>query len=284
MVLLLQNGGINQIIRPRSRPWKRVWRVWGRSMRKCIWCSRKSPVVTFKKDAHTFPKSLGGVHICKNVCDDCNHYFGATKPNIPAIEIVLKEVVNISKYFLLYNINKIPRRKRFKSEFFNINWAKKTMKIKPRYKLKRGFQESLGRQFRWGMYKVFLEERERVLGDSHLTRFDFIRGFSRYNLGDYQIYRVKPRMGVVFVSEDITNYPSFNFTERTHEEDMKFGVYSNFLMGHNFCIPTNKFFDNFGFQDYQAYLKKTNHPFGDELIPIKYVGDVDFLFSFLKNS
>lgn len=70
-------------------------------MKLCIWCSKKENFVTFNKIAHTIPQSLGGKNICKNVCDDCNEYFGRKEFGKPAVEIALKEVLNISKYLLL---------------------------------------------------------------------------------------------------------------------------------------------------------------------------------------
>ena len=61
-------------------------------MKVCIWCSKSEDIVNFNKIAHTIPQSLGGNHICKNVCDSCNEYFGNKEFGKPAIEITLKEV------------------------------------------------------------------------------------------------------------------------------------------------------------------------------------------------
>ncbi len=115
--------------------------------------------VTFYKKAHSFPQSLGGDSICENVCDSCNGFFGSPQSYAPAIKVVLKEILNISKYLLLKQINMIPKNKRFKSEYFNLNWDKKTILLKPRYSIRKGFQEKLGRLFKSGIYKVFLEEK-----------------------------------------------------------------------------------------------------------------------------
>lgn len=126
----------------------------------CIWCSKSEPQVSFIKQAHTFPKSLGG----ENVCDSCNHFFGSPSNASPAIEVVLKEVLNVSKYSLQLSTNSI--KKRFKSEYFDFNLKSGVLKYKQKFKLRYGFQEKFIRKFKQGMFKVFLEERERQCNDA----------------------------------------------------------------------------------------------------------------------
>ncbi|WP_136466333.1 HNH endonuclease [Flagellimonas onchidii] len=252
-------------------------------MRKCIWCSRSNPQVSFDKRAHTFPKSLGGKNFCENVCDDCNHYFGSPKPLSPSVELVLKEILNISKYLLLTDTSKLPKGKRYKSEFFKIDWKRRKITAKPKYKLRRGFQEKLGRLFRRGIYKVYLEERERIKKDSHQERFNFIREFARYDLSDYPVYIFKPKFGAVLSSDELLLNPEISFAERKEEEEKNFGAHVEFLMGHVFCIPVIRNFENSSLERYQYYLRSTNHPFGVELIPIRKANDIDFTFSFLNN-
>ncbi|MBD2701707.1 hypothetical protein IC229_13735 [Spirosoma sp. BT702] len=47
-----------------------------KGIKKCIWSNQKEPRVTFNRDVHTIPQSLGGRQICPIVCDSCNSYFG----------------------------------------------------------------------------------------------------------------------------------------------------------------------------------------------------------------
>jgi len=141
-------------------------------MKTCIWCCKNESSVRFTRQAHTFPRSLEGQNICENVCDSCNLYFGSPQAKSPAVEVVLKEAFNISKFILLEHI-KQNVNKRYKSEYFNFNWKNKTIQLKPRYKLERNFQERLGRLLRRGIYKIFLEERERQKGDALLERYNF---------------------------------------------------------------------------------------------------------------
>lgn len=90
-------------------------------MRVCIWCLENESSKTFDKIAHTFPKSLGGTKTCSNVCDSCNHFFGSKKDKFPSIEIALKEILQVSKFYLNLSIKK-KNTIRYKSEYFNLNY------------------------------------------------------------------------------------------------------------------------------------------------------------------
>ena len=111
-------------------------------MKKCIWCNKTEENSSFLKKAHTFPQSLGGKNICENVCDSCNEYFGNAQPNSPSVEVVLKEILNISKFLILNQTGGIPKKMRHKSVFFNINWQKNTITVKPKYSIRKGYQEN----------------------------------------------------------------------------------------------------------------------------------------------
>lgn len=250
-------------------------------MKKCIWCSRSEDETRFLRLAHTFPQSLGGGETCENVCDDCNAYFGSAKSHSPAIEVVLKETLNLSKYLLLHSTNNAPRQ-RFKSEYFNLSKTGNRITMKPRYSIRPSFQEKIGRLFKRGLYKVFLEERERQKNDAHLDRYNFIREFARYDLNDPPVYLVKPKSKWVIFSKTDVEKPAIRFTEQSDDIDNNFRVFDYLIMGHFFCLPTSNFFTSFNIELYQKYLKKSNNPFGDELIEIRHVEDIDFTFRYLN--
>lgn len=252
------------------------------SMKRCIWCLKSEDDVSFLKKAHTFPVSLGGKSLCDNVCDICNHYFGSPTPQAPSIEVVFKEIFNLSKHILL-SYNKEKKLPRFKSEYFNFDVKKGIIRLKPRYALRQSFQEKLGRQFRRGMFKVFLEERERQRGDALDNQYNFIREFARYNLSDYPIYYFKPKLPVIFFSETDTRSPVFRFTASSDELDSNFKMFEYSIMSHDFAIPTSNIFE-IQLDNYRSYLKKTDHPSGTQLIEIKRVEDIDFTFSFIHSN
>lgn len=251
-------------------------------MKKCIWCSRTEEFIDFTKKAHTFPQSLGGKNICENVCDDCNLYFGSKTPNSPSVEIALKEILNVSKYLLLSQVNNPPIRKRFKSEYFNINWELKKINAKPKYKLSYNFQEKIGRLFKRGIYKIFLEERERQRGDAHDSRYDFIRQFARYDLNDLPVYVLKPKFKIIIGAvPDIAN-PLIRFTEHSDDLDKMFRIFEYQIMSHYFCIPTSALFVELCFENYKNHLLRDDSPFGKELIEINFGNNVDFMFNHMR--
>lgn len=251
-------------------------------MKKCIWCSKTEKIVVFEKLAHTFPQSMGGKNVCENVCDDCNRFFGNKESGFPAVEIALKEVLNLSRFLLLSQEKDLKVVGRFKSEYFNFNPNNRSIKFKAKYQLRRGFQDEFGKRFRRGMFKVFLEERERQIGDGHDDRFNFIREFARYNFNDYPIYFQRPKFGIVFYNIDDVKNPEIRFTEHSNEIDNSYRFYSYPLNGHSFSIPTSNQFMPERLRSYRDFLQSTDNPFGTELIEIKQVEDLDFRFNYMN--
>ena len=124
------------------------------------------------------------------------------------------------------------------------------------YKLKLNFQKEFGRRFRRGLFKVYLEERERQIGDANHDRFNFIREFARFDLNDYPIFIQKPRFkGIVYNTNDLLSQ-EIRFTEYSDEIDEKFRYYSYPLMGHNFVIPTSNQFMKERFNSHKDHLIK----------------------------
>lgn len=249
-------------------------------MRKCIWCLKDDFKVKFERKAHTIPESLGGTNICANVCDDCNSFFGSHSKDNIAIEVALKEVFNISRFYLLSNNVKYKHKLgRFKSQFFDVDWHKSTMKAKLQYKLQYGFQERFARQFRKGIFKIFLEERQRFCNDAFDSRFDFIREFSRYDLGNFPVlYRIPSYPVCLTSTKDVLN-PLLRFNTDTEKLDHEFRMYEFELVGHNFSIPTSRSFN----LRYEEYIKKTyssNHPFGNKFLYVDLVERIDFTFKY----
>lgn len=253
-------------------------------MKTCIWCKKNENEASFFKQAHTIPKSLGGKNICENVCDECNHYFGATEPDKPALEVVFKEMVNISKYLLLGTANKVPKNQRFKSTFFNVNWKTYVIRLKPKYSLKKGYQMELGRRFRRSMYKVFLEERERIKGDGLSDKFNFIREFSRLDKGDYPIFIQIPKLPAVFFSDKALLNPEIKYTKSVDQIEEVYKIHTFPLMGHNFIIPLHPEFKKKYLEMYLHYLHETDHAFGSSLREIVYAQNIDYTFSSVLNN
>ena len=201
-------------------------------MKICIWCNKSVPAVTFHKKAHIVPQSMGGTEICENVCDSCNHFFGANQNGLPPIELVFKEAFNITRVRLLgkKNIGKNKAMSRFTSVYFKVDLVKNKVDIKPAFKLQPGFQNVLCRQFKRGVYKVFLEENERVNGDSLYDKYDFIREFARFNIGDYPVLYYPSKVPFLLSPADEPRTPNFSFQKKFVYLDDEHGFFETYYL------------------------------------------------------
>ncbi len=246
--------------------------------KKCIWCCRTGNV-TFNKKAHTIPQNLGGNEICKNVCDECNLFFGTHYKGSPSVEATIKETFNISRAKFLAVDNKIGKNKpmtKFSSEYFNLNLKKHLLTLKPKYKLQKGFQEKIGRQIKKGLYKIFLEEIERQTGDGLNPKYDFIREFARYDLGDYPVFYFERRLGMILMAKNWAVTPPFYITQ---EGQLGYLVNEPYFfefefLGHVFGIATSKIW-NVGYDNYIEKTKKAKMQFFRGYRVVNAFNDID---------
>lgn len=214
-------------------------------VRKCIWCKQTDLETSFRKEAHTIPQQLGGLNICENVCDRCNSYFGNSSSKLPAIETVLKETFNITRTLFLKSDNDIGKNKsmtKFSSIYFNLDFQKLKLSLKLKYKLHRHFQENVARQLKRGLFKMFLEERERQFKDGHDTRFDFIREFARYNIGDYPIYYFERLYGIIPMVQELARHPTLFFDKEYQSKYLvnEYGFFEFEFLSHVFGLPVTR--------------------------------------------
>lgn len=254
-------------------------------MRKCLWCSRSEPTVTYDKEAHTIPQSIGGKLICEDVCDECNTYFG-TK-GAPAVEVVLGEAFKLSNALILDVIGERGKNKimpRHKSIFFTVDFERKRIKSKSAYAMRPHFQEKLGRQFRRGIYKVFLEELHRETFTGKNDEFNFIREFARYDLNDLPVFYFKQKLPMLLFSIEEFRRPEVNFNDDKHYVMKEQSFYHFRLMGHQFAIAVKKNY-KMHFDSYLEYLKGTSYSkVYKELQPVVRFEDFDFLHRFMDDN
>lgn len=208
-------------------------------LKKCIWCSKDEQNVTFNNIAHTIPKSLGGKHICLNVCDYCNSFFGNRTSTLPSVEMTFKEVFAAAQYrFHSSSTENKKKDKRYTSQYFNIKNGR--FNLKSQYKFNPSFQSSICRQFKKGIFKVFLEETERQLGKGHDIKYDFIREFCRYDFGDYPVIYFERLNPIYIMPNGWIESPIFiidsEYKFKYLLED--YGFFEFELLGHTFGIPT----------------------------------------------
>ncbi len=222
-------------------------------MKICIWCKKDEVETTFNRVAHTIPQSLGGKNICVNVCDICNSYFGSPQNKKPSIEVIIKEAFLLSKLRLLgpENVGKNKIISKYSSEYFKLDLVKFQFDIKMKWKFHAHFLETLGRQFKRGIYKMYLEELERQFGGTLDPKYDFIREFSRYDIGDYPVFYFKREI-IPIINEHLEN-PQIHFKKvhNTYVHDSQFFEFD--LFGHVLGIATSRNYEI----TIDSYLKKT---------------------------
>lgn len=251
-------------------------------MKICIWCRKNEQFTSFLTKAHTIPDSLGGNEICENVCDTCNKYFGNHSNGLPSIETIIKEVLNISKYFLLGNTQN-KNQSRFKSVYFNINFKNGNVSVKPKYSLKKNFQENIAEQFTKGMYKIYLEENERKNKNSILEKFNFIRNYARYNL--------EPKLPLLYFRRTIpmifaTN-GSIENPNRTYWQPNLYTIENEYffefeLFSHIFAIAKSPLYE-IGIKEYFTKTIKEKKDFKLELLLVEKWTDIDFTLRIFKS-
>ena len=116
--------------------------------------------------------------------------FGNVSEQLPSIEETFKETFNITRIILLgkERVGKNKALPKFKSTYFNVDIHKGKFSLKPKFQLKPNFQKVLCRQFKRGVYKVFLEELERQEKQASINKYDFIRKFARFNKDDLPVF------------------------------------------------------------------------------------------------
>ena len=216
-------------------------------MKKCIWCNKSEKETSFKTKAHTIPKGLGGITICENVCDSCNFYFGNNQNGSPSIELIIKETFNLSKFCLLNTGSQTINNKNsphYSSVYFTVDFQKGKIDIKNKYKLRSGFQENICRLIKRGLYKIFLEENERINGDSLNPQYDFIREFARYDLNDFPIYYFERLHPILMSGEGLIKQPHIPFNIITMNYLLRdYGFFEVEFFGHVLSIATYRNWD-----------------------------------------
>ena len=154
--------------------------------------------------------------------------------------------------------------------------------IKPSFKLIKGFQNFLCHQLKRGLYKVFLEETERQNQNGHDSKYDFIREYSRFNLGEYPIFYFPRKIGLIAQSKDEVKHPKFHFENQMlyHIKNLDFFEFE--LFGHLFSIPLNKNYDLL----MDKYLNESfnlKRNFFYPPIQLKYLTEIDLLLKILNS-
>lgn len=245
---------------------------------QCIWCMQKEPSITFYNQPHIIPRSLGGKEIGFDVCDNCNHFLGTadrTNAYKLSVEICFKEVFNILRYLLL-NQNNVSER--LPSIYFDYFKREKKIKIRSSFNYKNiGFRKTFTRQFKKGLYEIFLQKYHLITGNGLEDKFNSIRNFVRHDEGDLPVYYI--HNNIILVSD--LNIADLTMSSRLIKDVEDFGFFTFFLFGHWFFLQVTPL----GEMTRDIYLSKATKGLivyveGNEgLFELTDILQVDFLLS-----
>lgn len=212
---------------------------------KCIWCGRtEEDGATFYTRPHIVPHGLGGDEIGVDVCDDCNHYFGTTpKAGMHPIDLSFKEIFNAFMTFG-HNLNE-NTYKHYKSVFFEYWHSKHTIRIKSNFN-----SHNITKQFKRGLYEVFLQKYHATTGNWNNPMFDAVRNYARYGIGNLHVLYTYNHIIFEPGPAEMLKIP---MKDKTLEEMKISGVYPFWMGCHLFYIEVFPLvFEVNG----RAYLKK----------------------------
>lgn len=202
---------------------------------KCIFCGKSAPEVTFFEKPHTTPRSLGSDRIGFDVCDKCNHYFGEPDKSIYprlAVETCVKEIFGVIKFMI--NLEREGHDdEKLKSIYFNFWKGSNTLQFKRTFKSNPYFKQAFLKQFKRGLYELFLQEYHLATENGLDERFDHVRRYARYGYGDLSVWHLQSRM--LLVEENLST-PQLRFSERIIDEIETYGFYAMFLWGFWFYL------------------------------------------------
>lgn len=153
--------------------------------------------------------------------------------------------------------------------------------IKQSFRFSSNFQVELGRAFKRGLYKMFLEELNRQKNLGYEKKYDIIRQYSRYNKGELPVLYFNRIVGIMMMFGREAETPILFF------DRMKY-LYSNDkfteieFLGHVFGFPIGKFNEN-DFKTYIAQSIKQKEGHFKDAVLIKKMTDIDITLKIMND-
>lgn len=195
---------------------------------KCIWCCKEEPEVSFRTAPHVLPKRLGGMEICVDVCDECNHYFGTATTGRPCMDHAFKEVFGA---FRMFTSHLGPESyKKFSSAYFSYHHKDHLIKIKSNFN-----SQAVTRQFKRSLYEVFLQKYHQVTGDGNNPAFAMVRDFARYDIGNPRVFYAFNNI-ILAPDDKYMEHPFLPMSQKLIDDMFESGFFNFWLMGHNFYL------------------------------------------------
>lgn len=206
---------------------------------KCIWCGKTKEETSFKNRPHTIPYSLGGNTIGFDICDKCNAYFGSDDKSVHpslSIEVCVKEIFGMIRFMLQTELDE-NSYKSLKSRYFDYYHSRKVIRIRNSFSNTQPFIRAFTKQFKRGLYEIFLQEYHRVTKDGLNPFFDAIRRYARDGKGDLPVYYLMNN-GIRLIEEDLS-IPHIGMTDNQVKEVHNYGFYPFSLFGFDFYIEVS---------------------------------------------
>jgi hypothetical protein len=140
----------------------------------------------------------------------------------------------------------------------------------------------LCRQFKRGLFKIYLEEVERQTHTGLSSKYDFIREFSRYNLGDYPVLYFPKRNGIMLMSPEEVIHPRIHLAPVMKYHVVDYSFFEFELLGHLFSIPTSRDFIIM-FREYIRESISLKIKFFRGPVQLRYLTQVDILLDIMNS-
>jgi hypothetical protein len=242
----------------------------------CIWCSKEKPEVTFYDQPHTISKQIGAINIGFDICDSCNSYFGTSDKYQMSIELAFKEIFNVTRYLMPESEKGDNGLKIMRSVYYEYYKSQRVLRIKKRFELQKSFLQNFTRQFKRGVYEVFLQEFHRNTGRALEDKFDDLRKFVRYDRGDLPLY-FADNNGIYLLPVN-RELPTVEFNDPIISIIDDYGFYMLWLFGHIFYLEVTPK----AYLSREIFLKKEAKQIGAPgfiikgIKEMKYVTELDF--------
>ena len=202
---------------------------------ECIFCGKTSPEVTFFDKPHTTPHSLGSDRVGFDVCDSCNHFFGepdkSMYPRI-AVETSVKEIFGVIRFML--NLEREGRKDDIlKSRYFNFWRSRNALQFKSSFSGKPYFRKAFTKQFKRGLYELFLQEYHLQTEKGLDPKFNRVRQYARYGHGNLPVWHLQTN--IILIEKDLS-VPTLKFSKHVIDEINTYGFYSMYLWGFWFYL------------------------------------------------
>lgn len=241
---------------------------------KCIWCGKEEPLATFKNKPHILPDSVGGTELGKDICDECNSYFGSN-PNqyIPSPDLLFKEIFNLKRFF--DGGKSITNGEKFRSSLFPVIDNK--LYIKKKYL----FSPVIANQLKIAFYEIFLQKYHAYTENGHDSSLMGVVSYARYNANVCNL-KVYFRHQKMWFRPTILNKTFLPFSPIILEELNTTGIFSFDFMGYTFYLDVFKQKADINRDSYFQNECNEKSILFPKIEEFNYIGQLNDIFSSLE--